>query len=78
MLPRSAQTKPSRHAFEKATEENNSLRDTAMRLRSQRPLHVQGDAGHPGANPTTFEFTVQRQRCSRLERFLEVEEKIVF
>jgi hypothetical protein len=39
---------------------------------------VQGDAGHPGANPTTFEFTVQRQRCSRLERFLEVEEKIVF
>jgi hypothetical protein len=26
----------------------NSLRDTAMQLRSQRPLHVQGDAGHPG------------------------------
>jgi hypothetical protein len=25
-----------------------SLRDTAMQLRSQRPLHVQGDAGHPG------------------------------
>jgi hypothetical protein len=25
-----------------------SLRDTAMRLRSQRPLHVQGDASHPG------------------------------
>jgi hypothetical protein len=25
-----------------------SLRDTAVRLRSQRPLHVQGDAGHPG------------------------------
>jgi hypothetical protein len=24
------------------------LRDTAMQLRSQRPLHVQGDAGHPG------------------------------
>jgi hypothetical protein len=25
-----------------------SLRETAMQLRSQRPLHVQGDAGHPG------------------------------
>jgi hypothetical protein len=25
-----------------------SLRDTAMLLRSQRPLHVQGVAGHPG------------------------------
>jgi hypothetical protein len=25
-----------------------SLRETAMRLRSQRPLHVQGDVGHPG------------------------------
>jgi hypothetical protein len=25
-----------------------SLRDTAMQLRSQRPLHVQGDVGHPG------------------------------
>jgi hypothetical protein len=25
-----------------------SLRDTAMQMRSQRPLHVQGDAGHPG------------------------------
>jgi hypothetical protein len=25
-----------------------SLRDTAMQLRSQRSLHVQGDAGHPG------------------------------
>jgi hypothetical protein len=25
-----------------------SWRDTAMRLRSQRPLHVQGDAGHSG------------------------------
>jgi hypothetical protein len=25
-----------------------SLRDTAMVLRSRRPLHVQGDAGHPG------------------------------
>jgi hypothetical protein len=25
-----------------------SLRRTAMQLRSQRPLHVQGDAGHPG------------------------------
>jgi hypothetical protein len=25
-----------------------SLRDTTMRLRSQWPLHVQGDAGHPG------------------------------
>jgi hypothetical protein len=24
-----------------------SLRDAAMQLRSQRPLHVQGDAGHP-------------------------------
>jgi hypothetical protein len=24
-----------------------SFRDTAMGLRSQRPLHVQGDAGHP-------------------------------
>jgi hypothetical protein len=24
------------------------LRDTAMQLRSQRPLHVQGVAGHPG------------------------------
>jgi hypothetical protein len=23
-------------------------RIVAMRLRSQRPLHVQGDAGHPG------------------------------
>jgi hypothetical protein len=25
-----------------------SLRDTAMQLRSQRPLHVQGVDGHPG------------------------------
>jgi hypothetical protein len=25
-----------------------ALRDTVMRLRSQRPLHVQGDDGHPG------------------------------
>jgi hypothetical protein len=25
-----------------------SMWDTAMRLRSQRPLHVQGVAGHPG------------------------------
>jgi hypothetical protein len=25
-----------------------SLREAAMQLRSQRPLHVQGDAGHPG------------------------------
>jgi hypothetical protein len=25
-----------------------SVAITAMRLRSQRPLHVQGDAGHPG------------------------------
>jgi hypothetical protein len=24
------------------------LRDTAMQMRSQRPLHVQGVAGHPG------------------------------
>jgi hypothetical protein len=24
-----------------------SLRDTARGLRSQRPLHVQGDVGHP-------------------------------
>jgi hypothetical protein len=24
------------------------LRETAMQLRSQRPLHVQGDAGNPG------------------------------
>jgi hypothetical protein len=23
------------------------LSETAMQLRSQRPLHVQGDAGHP-------------------------------
>jgi hypothetical protein len=25
-----------------------SLRDSAMQLRSQRPLNVQGVAGHPG------------------------------
>jgi hypothetical protein len=25
-----------------------SLRETAMKLRSLRPLHVQGDDGHPG------------------------------
>jgi hypothetical protein len=25
-----------------------SLRDTSMSVRSQRPLHMQGDAGHPG------------------------------
>jgi hypothetical protein len=26
-------------------------------------------SGHPGANPTIFKFTLQHQRCSRLERF---------
>jgi hypothetical protein len=31
----------------KKTKQLFSLRDTAMWLRSQRPLHVQGDAGHP-------------------------------
>jgi hypothetical protein len=24
------------------------LKEIAMQLRSQRPLHMQGDAGHPG------------------------------
>jgi hypothetical protein len=32
----------------KKTKQLFSLRDTAMQLRRQRPLHVQGDAGHPG------------------------------
>jgi hypothetical protein len=35
-----------------------SLRKTAMRLRSQWPLDVQGDAGHPAIN---------RKKCSTKE-----------
>jgi hypothetical protein len=43
-----------------------SLRDTAMRPRSQRPLQVQGDACHPGRGP-------KKNNGKKLEKALEEE-----